>query len=907
VAHSHEIAFSFAVPTESVAVQLIARRDEVARTADDVRQQESERAKKSASRPVRHTKAPAEELPVYRLPGDGLSMGASLGNHHCWVTTRGRGAVDGFFSTDLGRTVVGAMLVRFSGLGSQVVFSGEHGAPAERDGFVRIRPEEPGEVELHPAYERFNVRLPGRVRVRLTIFVPRSAHRARESGQHTDPAVVYQLVELINEGAEPSALRVYAFAQLRGDTPPDLCMRFNQEHGALVGYNASQPDWVRVFGTTVPLSAYETTTDESQVYRLAQMRQLRNGTECSGGHALGALQVNVDVQPGETRRFAFVVAFSHEGEAAALAKFAAALNAVQALRQTIASYEEAVRPGEVITPDALINEGAQWAKTNMLRVMADYPMGPAFTNDPAHSSSVVGRDAFWFVYGCDHLRDSFSCELLRAFAVRQQQSGKIVEYFDAVTGATEDYGLNINDNTPLFILAANHHWRSSAHRNCVERLYPNVVKAARYIVSQEDDRGLVFCTATGEENHGIIGWRNIIPHYRISGAVTEVNAECAAALRAAGHMADNLGHTDDAREFAAGAAQLKEAINRHLLNPENGLYYLTLDVDGLARTDVTADEVFPVIFHVAPEEVAFRIVSRLNVPDFQTEAGLRTVSAESADYDSGGRWGLLGGVWPGMTWWYAFAASRYHPGIMVQALRASFAHYARAPKVHNTVPGQFSEWFDGESLVNRGMRLSPWEAPRYLWAAIEGICGVMLRPYPEPPQVEPLLPLEWKWVGLRNLVYHGRRISYFGARLGAPGPGAKLATEQAEQLGQDGNLFTQLYASGEIQLVKGHAAETFAEDVSDRVGILNDALRVIAFARPGEIVVCVGNTAHHTSIGGVELDPVLAKGTHYHLHLYNSERGLWTHGDPLEVHELARVALSVESQGFRILRLREMP
>jgi glycogen debranching enzyme len=839
------------------------------------------------------------------MSGDGLSMGASLGNRHCWVTTRGQGAIDGFFSTDLGRAVVGAMLVRYSGLGSQLVFSGEHKTSTERDAFVRLRPDEPGEVELHPAYERFTCVLPPRVRVRQTVFVPRSVFRPNEPSQQGDPAVAYQMVELTNEGKEANSLRVYSFAQLRGDTPPDVCVRFDSEHGVLVACNAGQPDWVRVFGATVPVNAYETTTDASQVYQLSHMCTLHNRTECGGGHVLGALQVNVDLQPGEVRRFAFVVAFSHEGEAAALAKFAAAGNADQALRQTIASYEECVRPGEVITPDSVINEGALWAKVNMLRVMADYPVGPAFTNDPSNSSAVVGRDSFWFVYGCDHLRESFSCELLKAFATRQQESGKIIEYFDAVTGTTDDYGLNINDNTPLFILAANHHWRSSAHRDCVEKLYPNVAKAARYIVSQEDDRGLVFCTATGEETRGIIGWRNIIPHYRISGAVTEVNAECAAALRAAGHMADNLGHTDDAREFTAAAAQLKDAINRHLLNSENGLYYLTLDVDGLARTDVTADEVFPVIFHVAPEDVAFRIVSRLNVPDFQTEAGLRTVSAESPDYDPGGHWGLLGGVWPGVTWWYAFAAARYHPGNMVRALRASFEHYARAPKVHNTVPGQFSEWFDGESLVNRGMRLSPWEAPRYLWAAIEGICGVMLRPYPEPPQVEPLLPLEWKWVGLRNLDYHGRRISYFAARLGAPGPGAALATEQADQLGQGANLFIQLYSSGEVQLVAGHAAETFAEDISDHVGVLNDALRVVALERPGEVVICVGNTAHHTSIGGVTLESVLAKDTHYHLHLYNSERGLWTHGDPREVHELARVALVIEAQGFRILRLRE--
>ena len=80
------------------------------------------------------------------------------------------------------------------------------------------------------------------------------------------------------------------------------------------------------------------------------------------------------------------------------------------------------------------------------------------------------------------------------------------------------------------------------------------------------------------------------------------------------------------------------------------------------------------------------------------------------------------------------------------------------------MPGQFSEWFDGESLVNRGMRLSPWEPPRFLWAAVEGVCGLTLTG--DQPQINPLVPPSWKWVALRRLPYAGREISYFAVRTG---------------------------------------------------------------------------------------------------------------------------------------------
>ncbi len=210
--------------------------------------------------------------------------------------------------------------------------------------------------------------------------------------------------------------------------------------------------------------------------------------------------------------------------------------------------------------------------------------------------------------------------------------------------------------------------------------------------------------------------------------------------------------------------ELTDAINEHLLDADRSLYILNADTEGRRHTDVTADEVFPVLFRVADEEVAFRIIRRLNSPDFWTEAGLRTCSRLDPLYDPTRYVGLLGGVWPGLTWWYAFAAARYHPEFMVRALHASYAHYNRHPRVYNTVPGQFSEWFDGESLINRGMRLSPWEPPRFLWAAVEGVCGIMLGP--EEPGIRPLIPPDWKWCAAVRVCYHGGRLTAFAGAAG---------------------------------------------------------------------------------------------------------------------------------------------
>jgi glycogen debranching enzyme len=841
---------------------------------------------------------PSAGLPYYQLPGDGLSMGASLGNSHCWITTKGRGDINGFFSTDLGRIVMGAMLVRFSGLGASPLIATSPVQDEEHAERMQLLPDHPGTVVLHPVYQQHRYELPGDLHVRQTVFVPKWVHAHACAPQHLDLAAAYERVEITNSGTERRALRLYGFVQFRGDTDPDIQAHYDKEHGVLFAHNASQPHWVRYFGATVLPTAYETSADAFQTYQLLRMRPLRNRTEVSGGYVLGGLQVDLDLAPGAHHEVAFVQGFSAKGQADALAAFNRARDVDDALKKTIAFYDLAVRPSEVITPDPVVNTGVMWAKVNMLRVMADYPAGPAFTNDPSRSSAVVGRDAFWMVHGSDYLVGDFSCHLLRNFASRQEPRGLILEFYDAVTGRGEDDGLNINDNTPLFILALHHHWRTTGHRDCLDEFYPAAVKAAQYILSQENDKGLVWCTSTDEETRGIIGWRNIIPHYRISGAVTEVNVECAEALRTMSQLAETMGQKEEAQAFRDAGARLIAAINQHLLDTNSGFYYLNIDVDGSIRTDVTADEVFPVIWDVAPPDVAYNIVRRINAPDFFTEAGVRTASKVSAEYDPGTNWGLLGGVWPGMTWWYAFAAARYHPGAMAVALHASFAHYAKAPAAHNTVPGQFSEWFDGDSLVNRGMRLSPWEAPRYIWAAVEGACGVLERPTPQLPQIAPKLPVWWSWIGARAIPDHGKHLSFFAARLTTPTPGTSAVG------GSSAMPPLHIFATGKVQPGEGMSAETYERDVTDSIRVVNTNLRVIALHRQGEVVICVGNTGGNTEIGAIEVDRVLGKHASFDMDVYNSELEAWLSVQSRERDEFKRLAFAVESKGFRIARIR---
>ncbi|HEY7350518.1 MAG TPA: amylo-alpha-1,6-glucosidase [Ktedonobacterales bacterium] len=844
----------------------------------------------------------ARGLPTYILADTALEMGASLGNSRCWLTTKGTGDIETLFSTFLGTQVTGAICVRYSGVGQRLVRVGQAGAAADgaAEAFIQLRPQEAGEFELHPAYQRHRFALPGWLSIEETVFVPAVTSPAEAPHlSDLDRPIVYTLIKIQNRDTQPRTLRVYGYAHFHGKTPLDLQATYAPDlgRGALIARNQSRPDWVRIFGVVgsqVQVKGWQTSFDSTQMYETTHVLPLKNDTSATG-RILGALQVDVELQPQQTVEFGFVTVFSHEGEADARHIFQAATDYGAAFNQTVAWYTRALEPSQVITPDPLINQGITWAKVNMLRVMADFPTGPAFTNDPSLSSAVVARDAAWFAWGCDYLMPEFSRRLLDAFAKRQRPSGLILEYYNAVTDHQEDDGLNINDDTPLFIMAARHHCLITGDMDYTRHIYPAVRRAAYYIMSQRDTfldeipperkYGLVTCTARGVEDHGIASWRNIIPNYTLNGAVAEINAECVAALRWAAELAEMLGEPEqqeDARKFHEAAEALAQAMNTHLLNPESHLYYLTIDLDGNIVTDVTADELFPVMFGVADAQVAFRIISRLNSPDFWTPAGIRTVSRISPDYDPYRQWGLMGGVWPGVTWWYAFAAAKYHPEFMVRALRASFEYYARDPKKNLTVPGQFSEWIDGESLVNRGMRLSPWEPPRFLLAAVSGVCGLSLRK--NTLHSHPLLPADWKWVGLRRFPYHGQEIAFF-------------ATRQ-----RDG---AHLYGTTALETERELEQHRYAEDITPEIFLLNPLAQHIAFKNPGEILVCVGSAGQQTALVPLRLGNTLEPQKRYQIDIYNSEWHAWVPGEVSQGKDLAELAVSMEEGGYRLIRFRE--
>jgi hypothetical protein len=121
---------------------------------------------------------------------------------------------------------------------------------------------------------------------------------------------------------------------------------------------------------------------------------------------------------------------------------------------------------------------------------------------------------------------------------------------------------------------------------------------------------------------------------------------------------------------------------------------------------------------------------------------------------------LLGGVWPDLTLWFAVALARNgahrHAVHFLEAIYASM----EAGTSRNTVPGQFGEWFDGGSLTNRGMYLSPWTGAKYLWAVAETVCGIDGYRTSGRLHLVPRVPAEWRWTAAARVHWGGGRHTY---------------------------------------------------------------------------------------------------------------------------------------------------
>ena len=197
------------------------------------------------------------------------------------------------------------------------------------------------------------------------------------------------------------------------------------------------------------------------------------------------------------------------------------------------------------------------------------------------------------------------------------------------------------------------------------------------------------------------------------------------------------------------------------MSGKTGLYLLNIDTQGEAHHDLTGDLVFPAMLGVADPETERRVLDILYTPMFWTPYGMRTVAVGEHNYDPEFGIRLVGGIWPNLTVWVSYANRKLYPDRLVEGMRNSYriCEVPEPKKFKNLVPGEFPECLHGENFQSRGMALSPWMPPTYLWLAVEGLLGI--EPTTTGLRVAPNLESGWTWAAARSVPYGGGTMSLF--------------------------------------------------------------------------------------------------------------------------------------------------
>ncbi len=662
--------------------------------------------------------------PSYTYAVKDLFTGSSLGNLHTFARLDEQTNLKGLWSAGDNQYYVGEWIVEIA-----------------VDGMVL----EPQTTSFFPESQLTDLVL-NNVAARKFFFIPFAIHGSTEMTAAEMRAAVY-VIGLTNTSKSPVEVTVrhkLTFPALATD-------RFTKQ---------PTPDQT---DKKVSIVRNGNNFDITTVGNPAEVRVFRSSetvSSCKITETTLQIEYSYRLDPGTSEDKSFVLHFSPEGVVATLSE--GLKDVTELLERSRREYRQLLSRTFIFTPDSMINRGIQWSKVNTVRVQHQYRIGEGFTNDPPQDIVVI-RDLGWYILGSDYLTPGFSeglLQLCEKYAFHE--GGKLTEYLhaDEERPTRHDYGLNINDDTPLYIYALFHHGITSPKREFLRSAFGNMKRASDWIASQMQD-GLVRCHADGTNVWGICGWRNIIDDYNLTGAVTEVNAECYYALARTADVARSIGEPEEARHYSELADQMKKAINTTLVSARTGLYLLNLSNDGVAHHDVTGDLIFPVMFDVAEGERREKIVNRLLSDEFSTQYGTRTVSPKEKNYDPDFGCQLVGGLWLNLTAWIAYCARREQPDKLVEGMRTIYrlCEIDKPREFVNVVPGEFPERLHGETFVSRGMAMSPWLPPTYLWLGVEGLLGV--KPGLGDLEITPIIPAGWRWVAVRDLLYRGNRITAF--------------------------------------------------------------------------------------------------------------------------------------------------
>jgi len=318
------------------------------------------------------------------------------------------------------------------------------------------------------------------------------------------------------------------------------------------------------------------------------------------------------------------------------------------------------------------------------------------------------------------------------------------------------------DSTPLFVMLAGAYYRRTADLTFLEKIWPNVEAALRWMDEYGDIDGDGFVEYSRRSPNGLIhqGWKDSNDSiFHADGqaaegpiAVCEVQGYVYAAKRAAAVVAEALGKTPLAQSLKEQAKSLQVRFEQAFWCEELSTYALALDGDK-KPCRVRASNAGHCLFTGIARRGRARLVARTMLgDDFFSGWGIRTVSSRENRYNPMSYHN--GSIWPHDNALIARGFSRY--GFRQEALRilaglldaSVFLDLHRLPELFCGFPRRAGQ---GPTLYPVACSPQSWAAGAVL-LILEACLGIRIQA--SPPRVlfrRTMLPPALPKVEIRNL------------------------------------------------------------------------------------------------------------------------------------------------------------
>lgn len=237
------------------------------------------------------------------------------------------------------------------------------------------------------------------------------------------------------------------------------------------------------------------------------------------------------------------------------------------------------------------------------------------------------------------------------------------------------------DATPLFVVLAGEYYRRTADKSLIERIWPNILAALRWMDTYGDQDQDGFVEYYRRSADGLIqqGWKDSVDSvFHADGslakgpiALCEVQAYVYSAKQNAAELAVLLGHQELAAELMAQAARLRENFLKTFWSPKLKSYVLALDGQKAPCEVRTSNAGHALFSQISDSRHARELGQTLLSDDFFSGWGIRTVAAGESRYNPMSYHN--GSVWPHDNAMIASGFSKYmNKGAVLRIFRGMF-------------------------------------------------------------------------------------------------------------------------------------------------------------------------------------------------------------------------------------------